>query len=44
MANQRIQYKKKLSIEVLKTHGSNLKIKKLINLNSFTDIIKVFLI
>ena len=36
----RIQYKKKLSIEVLKTHGSNLKIKKLINLNSFTDIDK----
>ena len=34
----KIKYQKKLSIEVLKTHGSNLKLKKYINFNNFTKI------
>tara|TARA_B100001559_G_C16501860_1_gene623765 strand:- start:1285 stop:2238 length:954 start_codon:yes stop_codon:yes gene_type:complete len=36
----KIQYKNKLKIEVLKTHGSNSKIKKITNLKKFTDLDK----
>ena len=34
----KISHKGKLSIEVLKTHGSNLKIKKIINIKNFTGL------
>ena len=33
-----IEHKKRLSIEVLKTHGSNIKIKKAVNFKKFTSI------
>ena len=36
----KIEHKDKLSIEVYKTHGSNLRIKKLINFNKFTNLNK----